>query len=118
MMKKIEYADLVKLGAGESAISAYNSIDPLDIYELPDGCYQVTGAYEYTAGNAEDLIEYLDSLGEACNAMNDQYSAAALYDGGWRSSDAEQLQSEYDLTAEETAEIVEALREIENSDPN
>lgn len=41
-------------------------------------------------------------------------SAIALYDGGWRASDREQLISEYDLTPDQADEIVAALAEIEN----
>lgn len=43
-----------------------------------------------------------------------QASAAALFDGGWRSTDSEQLQAEYNLTDEETRAIIEALAQIEN----
>lgn len=40
-------------------------------------------------------------------------SASALYDGGWRSADADQLRAEYDLTEEETQELCTALADIE-----
>lgn len=40
-------------------------------------------------------------------------SAAALYDGGWRSTDADQLRTEYDLTEEETQELCAALVDLE-----
>ena len=40
-------------------------------------------------------------------------SAAALYDGGWRSADADQLRTEYDLTEEETQELCATLADIE-----
>ena len=36
-------------------------------------------------------------------------SAAALYDGGWRSADADQLRAEYDLTEEEAQGFYFAL---------
>lgn len=45
--------------------------------------------------------------------MNNQYSAASLYDGGWRAEDRDQLIDEYNLTADEADEICEGLREIE-----
>ena len=38
-------------------------------------------------------------------------SAAALYDGGWRSTDAEELKTEYDLTDDEVRGIVDQLKE-------
>lgn len=41
-------------------------------------------------------------------------SAAALYDGGgWRSADADQLRTEYDLTEKETQELCAALADLE-----
>lgn len=44
------------------------------------------------------------------NMINDyEASAAALYDGGWRAEDREQLIYEYDLTAEEADKICELL---------
>lgn len=41
-------------------------------------------------------------------------SAAALYDGGWRAEDKDELMTEYDLTEEEADEICEYLAEYEN----
>lgn len=41
------------------------------------------------------------------------YRAAALYDGGWRSEDRDQLMQEYDLTDQEADEISTELAEIE-----
>lgn len=43
-------------------------------------------------------------------------NAAALYDGGWRAEDKEQLIAEYDLTEAEATEICEWLKEFEESD--
>lgn len=40
-------------------------------------------------------------------------SAAALYDGGWRSTDRDDLILEYGLTETEADEIVEKLEEME-----
>ena len=37
--------------------------------------------------------------------ISNQYSAAALYNGGWRSSDYEDLMREYNLTAVEATKI-------------
>jgi hypothetical protein len=42
-----------------------------------------------------------------------QSSAAALYDGGWRASDKEQLIKEYDLTQDEADSICTELERIE-----
>lgn len=41
-------------------------------------------------------------------------AAIALYDGGWRAEDRDQLISEYNLTAEEAETIVEDLHDIEH----
>ena len=39
--------------------------------------------------------------------------AAALYSGGWRAEDADELKEEYDLTADELKEIVILLKSYE-----
>ncbi len=39
--------------------------------------------------------------------------AAALYDGGWRAEDKEQLQAEYGLTDDDVERIVDLLAEYE-----
>lgn len=44
--------------------------------------------------------------------------AAALYDGGWRSEDREDLMSEYDLTEDEASEICRFLEKIEDTQVN
>ena len=41
-------------------------------------------------------------------------SAAALYDGGWRADDREELIAEYQLSEEEADAICEKLKEYEN----
>ena len=47
--------------------------------------------------------------------MNRQYDAASLYDGGWRSTDKEELMTEYELTEEEAEKICEFLKEYEEA---
>ncbi len=39
--------------------------------------------------------------------------AAALYDGGWRAEDREQLKAEYDLTDEDLERIIDLLATYE-----
>ena len=46
--------------------------------------------------------------------MNNQYSAASLYDGGWRAEDREQLISEYGLTADEADELCKELADLKD----
>ena len=46
--------------------------------------------------------------------MNNQYSAASLYDGGWRAEDRDQLISEYGLTADEADDICKELTAIKD----
>lgn len=41
-------------------------------------------------------------------------SAAALYDGGWRADDREELIAEYQLSEDEADAICEKLKEYEN----
>ena len=40
-------------------------------------------------------------------------SAAALYDGGWKAEDRDQLIEEYELSEEEAAKICEILEKYE-----
>lgn len=44
--------------------------------------------------------------------------AVALYDGGWRSGDREELIQEYDLTEDEASEICRLLGKIEATQGN
>jgi hypothetical protein len=39
--------------------------------------------------------------------------AAALYDGGWRAEDREQLKAEYELTDDDVDRIVDLLAEYD-----
>ena len=41
-------------------------------------------------------------------------SAAALYDGGWRAEDKEELMAEYELAEEEATKICEILASYDN----
>ncbi len=41
-------------------------------------------------------------------------SAAALYDGGWRAEDFDELAKEYNLTPEEAGEICSKLKAFED----
>jgi hypothetical protein len=45
---------------------------------------------------------------------NEIYEAAAnLFDGGWRSTDVEEIKDDYELTNDEADDIIDALKEIE-----
>ena len=44
---------------------------------------------------------------------NYEYEASALYDGGWRSTDMEELKEVYNLTEEEAKLLCVALRTLE-----
>lgn len=46
--------------------------------------------------------------------MNNQYSAASLYDGGWRAEDRDQLIDEYNLTADEADELCKELADLKD----
>ena len=46
--------------------------------------------------------------------MNNQYSAASLYDGGWRAEDRDQLIDEYNMTADEADDICKELAAIKD----
>lgn len=44
---------------------------------------------------------------------NTEYTAAALYEGGWRAADKEMLMTEYELTETEVNKICELLTKYE-----
>jgi len=44
-----------------------------------------------------------------------QSIASSLFDGGWRSSDREQIQAEYELTDDETDSICQELEAMEDN---
>jgi len=46
--------------------------------------------------------------------MNNQYSAASLYDGGWRAEDRDQMLDEYGLTADEADELCKELANLKD----
>ena len=46
--------------------------------------------------------------------MNSQYSAASLYDGGWRAEDRDQMIDEYGLTADEADDICKEIAELKD----
>lgn len=48
--------------------------------------------------------------------VNFQSSAAALYDGGWRAADKEDLILEYDLYEDDAEKICELLAEYEQGE--
>lgn len=47
------------------------------------------------------------------NNSNTQSSAAALYDGGWRAKDRDELKAAYGLTDDEADDICECLESFE-----
>lgn len=46
--------------------------------------------------------------------MDNNYSAAMLYDGGWRSGDRDTLIEYYDLSDDEADRICAGLKELED----
>lgn len=61
---KIEYRDLVAMGATEKQLETYSNTDPLTITQDDDGTYSTTGAVEAYGMTAETLFELLDALAE------------------------------------------------------
>ena len=64
---------------------------------------------------SSDYYPDWDSCESSLNIEDMQRMAEALYDGGWRAEDHDQLMSEYDLTSDEADAICEALKDIEES---
>ena len=46
--------------------------------------------------------------------INNQYSAASLYYGGWRAEDRDQMIDEYGLTADEADELCKELADLKD----
>lgn len=88
-------------------------------------------AYETKLSEAEHIRRALDLYLEqkqwearkmAKNAntgatiKNHETSAAALYDGGWRSTDHDELIEEHGLTSEDATKICEYLKRLEDDE--
>lgn len=63
-MKKVEYADLAKIGATKEQLNTYSSTDPLEIYLDDDGTYTIAGIVEARFITAPALLALLDGLGD------------------------------------------------------
>lgn len=61
---KIEYRDLVAMGATEKQLETYSNTDPFTIRQDDDGTYSTTGAVEASGMTAEAVLELLDALAE------------------------------------------------------
>lgn len=59
---KLEYRDLLNLGATERQLEAYSNTDPLTITQGKDGFYSISGALEATALTADQVLAVLDGL--------------------------------------------------------
>ena len=86
-----------------------------------DYCIDQARDWKYCRGDFYDDAEYTTPY-ERCvfvdeydapTTTSSQYSAAALYDGGWRATDKEELAAEYGLTEEEADDIAEDLKDME-----
>lgn len=61
---KIEYRDLVAMGATKMQLETYSNTDPFTIRLDDDGTYSTTGAVEASGMTAEAVLELLDALAE------------------------------------------------------
>lgn len=61
-MKKIEFAELLRMGATEKQLETYSNSDPLAIYETGSGEYKMIGIIEQDGMAAHDVLEMLDVL--------------------------------------------------------
>lgn len=62
---KIEYRDLVAMGATEKQLETYSNTDPLTIVQDTEGFYQISGAVEYADLSAQEVLAVLDGLRES-----------------------------------------------------
>lgn len=61
-MRKIEFAELLRMGATERQLAIYSNSDPLAIYETSSGEYKMIGIIEQDSMTAQDVLEMLDVL--------------------------------------------------------
>lgn len=61
-MKKIEFAELLRMGANEKQLETYSNSDPLAIYETANGEYKMIGIIEQDNMTAHDVLDILDAL--------------------------------------------------------
>ena len=73
----------------------------------------LSGEWETPVEDLMEQVEEVKAIGRE-KTMNNQYSAASLYDGGWRAEDRDQLISEYGLTADEADDICKELTAIKD----
>lgn len=78
--------------------------------QLSSGGYQTTRKIE--AVSITSARKKAREITEGC-VYGSQYSAAALYDGGWRSVDIPEMIALYKLSDEEAEQIANDLRKIE-----
>ena len=74
-----------------------------------DACFAECWASDWYAGTAKWVWETAHKM----TRSDLENMAASLYDGGWRSSDLDGIMREYDMLADQAAELCEALAEIE-----
>lgn len=63
-----------------------------------------------------DTLDFQDEDEEPERIEDIESSAAALYDGGWRAEDRDQMIEEYDLHPDDADEICEKLAEYEENE--
>ena len=69
---------------------------------------------DFITNKCYNYIEQIISNIKEVKTVRDYESmAAALYDGGWRAEDREQLKAEYDLTDEDLERIIDLLATYE-----
>lgn len=62
-MRRIEYRDLLSLGASDAVLDMYSSTDPLKIVEKANGTFHISGAFgDVDFNDGPELIEYLEDF--------------------------------------------------------
>lgn len=62
---KIEYRDLVAMGATKKQLETYSNTDPLTITQDVDGFYHISGAVEVVGLSAQEVLAVLDGFRES-----------------------------------------------------
>jgi len=63
MKIRIEYRDLVLMGATQKQLDTYSNTDPLSIYQIGDNFYKVTGVTECET-DAQGILDLLDCFAD------------------------------------------------------
>ena len=90
-----------------------NRLIEADVLILARVDYEVDEDGEETWDQSEELDAYAEPF---CKVYDIEGSAAALYDGGWRANDRDQIKAEYELDDDDADALAEQLARIKSGE--